>query len=121
MKKINTLALTLPVLIVLLQACAYKKEVAETPCVLEPSVSFVTKVAPIIQSNCFQCHNNNFKLGNVTLEGYDNIKKVAASGKLFNVINHSPGFAKMPKNSNKLDDCSIATIKKWIDGGTPNN
>ncbi len=121
MKKAVTPVLTLFVLIIILQACAYKKEVAETPCVLEASVSFVTKVAPVIQSNCFQCHNNNFKLGNVTLEGYDNVRKVAASGKLFNVINHSPGFAKMPKNSNKLDDCSIATIKKWIDNGTPNN
>lgn len=121
MKKAINHALALSSLIIILQACAYKKEVAEAPCVLEATVSFSTKVAPVIQSNCFQCHNNNFKLGNVTLEGHDNIKKVAASGKLFNVINHSAGFAKMPKNGNKLDECTIATIKKWIDNGTPDN
>jgi hypothetical protein len=105
----------------MLQSCAYDKEELQTPCVVENTVSFRTKVNPVIQSNCFSCHNNGFKLGNVTLEGYDNVKKVAASGKLFNVINHTAGFAKMPKNSSKLDDCTISTIKKWIDNGTPDN
>lgn len=105
----------------LLISCAYDKEVVQAPRVVDNNVSFASKVAPVIKNNCFSCHNNNFKLGNVTLEGYDNVKKVAVGGKLFNVINHSSGFSPMPKGGNKLDNCTITTIKKWIDNGTLNN
>jgi hypothetical protein len=101
--------------------CSYDKELLTVPCVIEENISFAGKVAPIIENNCFSCHNDNFKLGNISLQGYSNIKKVAASGKLFNVITHAPGAVKMPKNADKLDDCSINSIKKWIDNGVPDN
>lgn len=109
------------VVIMVAASCSYDKELLTVPCVVDDVVSFSTKVAPVVQSNCFSCHNNNFSLGNVVLEGYDNVKKVAVSGKLSGVINHAAGFSPMPKGGNKLDDCTIATIKKWIDNGTPNN
>jgi hypothetical protein len=34
---------------------------------------------------------------------------------------HSPGFSPMPQNDNKLSECNIAKIKKWIATGAPNN
>jgi hypothetical protein len=102
-------------------SCIYDKELLTVPCVVDNAPSFSTKVAPVIKSNCFSCHNNSFSLGNVKLEGYDNIKKVAATGKLLGVISHAAGFSQMPKGGNKLDDCTINIIKKWIETGTPNN
>ena len=102
-------------------SCSYDKELLTVPCVINDNVEFSTKVAPIIQSNCFSCHNNNVSEGNIVLEGYDNVKKIASKGKLLGVISHAPGFVPMPKDGNKLDDCSIEIIKTWIDNGMPNN
>jgi hypothetical protein len=103
-------------------SCTYsKKELLNVECILPQTVSYKNDVANILQLQCNSCHNNSFNLGGVSLEGYNNTKAVAASGKLFNVINHTPGFSKMPKGGNKLDKCSIELIKKWIDNGTLNN
>jgi hypothetical protein len=103
-------------------SCTYsKKELLNVECILPQTVSYKNDVANILQLHCSSCHNNSFNLGGVSLEGYNNAKTVAGSGKLFNVINHTPGFFKMPKGGNKLDKCSIELIKKWIDNGALNN
>jgi hypothetical protein len=103
-------------------SCTYsKKELLNVDCILPQTVSYKNDVTNILQLQCSSCHNNSFNLGGVSLEGYNNVKTVAGSGKLFNVINHSPGFSKMPRGGNKLDKCSIELIKKWIDNGALNN
>ena len=103
-------------------SCAYKKnDLLSIPCDTSGLVSFAAKVEPILKNNCFSCHNNSLNLGNVSLEGYDNIKNIAADGRLFGVINHTDGFPQMPLGGSRLDDCSIADIKKWIDSGKLNN
>ena len=105
---------------VALVGCDSKKEnLLDPECNTPSPVNFGTTIAPVIQSNCFSCHNNSFKLGNVSLEGIANVRNVAASGKLLGVITHAPGFAKMPKGGAKLDACTIQAIEKWIADGTP--
>lgn len=109
------------VTLVVVTGCRYDKELLAVPCNSDNRVSFKSKVLPVIQSNCFSCHNNGFRLGNISLEGHNNIKVVAQSGRLFGVINHSAGFTPMPRGGSKLDDCTITTIKNWIENGTPDN
>lgn len=105
-----------------LAACTYKKTDPVAPaCDISFTATFSQKVAPIIQTNCTGCHNNANRSGNISLEGYDNIKQVAATGKLLGTMNHAPGFAPMPLGGNKLDACTILSIKRWIDDGSLNN
>jgi mono/diheme cytochrome c family protein len=86
------------------------------------NVTYTSKVLPIIQTNCYTCHSGNAVAGgNVMLEGYTNLQKVAADGRLFKAISHTPGVSAMPKGGTKLADCDIRIIKRWIDTGIQNN
>ena len=104
----------------LMIGCDSKKDKLLDPdCNLDSPINFGTTIAPVIQANCFSCHNNSFKLASISLEGINNVRNVAASGKLLGVINHAPGFPKMPKGGARLDECTIQAIEKWVADGTP--
>jgi len=125
MKKIVFLIFALTVL---LQACykdneeeLYKYEdLGKDNCITE-NMSFVNDVEPIIKSQCGGCHNASAQQGNINLDGYENVKKQAESGKLFGSISHEAGFSPMPKGGGKLPKCSVDKIKAWIDQGIKNN
>ena len=83
------------------------------------NVTFSVTVWPIIKEYCYGCHSGPTPQGNVKLDNYFSIS--AQSQTIFGVITHSPGYIPMPYNGQKLNNCYIAQIKKWIDDGTPNN
>ncbi|MBK5286522.1 MAG: cytochrome c [Bacteroidia bacterium] len=85
------------------------------------SVNFSMSVNGILQQNCISCHNSSLTSGNVNLDGYAHVKTYADNGKLMAVITHAAGFIPMPQGGNKLSDCEINTIQKWISNGTPSN
>jgi hypothetical protein len=86
------------------------------------NVTYAGTVLPLLQSQgCLGCHSGGAPSGNISLEGYNNVKAVALNGKLYGVINHSPGFSPMPKGGSKMSACNINKIKAWIDAGTNNN
>lgn len=87
----------------------------------DSNVTYTQTVASILQKNCVGCHNPNFTSGNVILSTYSGASAVAKSGLLYGVISHTPGFKPMPLSGNKLSDCNIKLIKKWVDNGAPNN
>jgi len=118
-KSIHMLAISL-----LLAGCYYDNKEDLYPSVTACDSSGVTysgKVLSIVQSNCYACHGSGNTLGNVNLDGHANLKLYAVNGKLSGVINHRTGFSPMPQGGNKLDDCDILTIEKWIDDGSPDN
>lgn len=78
-------------------------------------------VLPTLQSSCIGCHSGTAPSGNIDLSTYANVRTVALSGQLIGVISHSPGFPQMPKGGNKLPECKITQIRKWIDAGAANN
>ena len=103
-------------------SCAYvKKDVVQPTCNIPDVVTYAGNVQPILQSNCYSCHSTSSNLTGILLDNYNSIKSYAQSGTLFGVINHSAGFRAMPDGGDKLSDCTIATIKKWIDSGALNN
>lgn len=78
----------------------------------------------IIQPYCFGCHNGAGASGGVQLENHTQVAAAAMipagqPGSLWGAITHSSGNSPMPKNQNKLSDCKISQVKKWIDAGTP--
>jgi hypothetical protein len=87
-------------------------------------VTFAQSVRPVLENNCLSCHSNstaaNFG-GNIKLQDYLDVKTSADNGKLSGSINHASGFIPMPQGANKMDDCKIRTIMKWIEDGALNN
>lgn len=84
-------------------------------------VKYSNQVLSILNNNCVSCHNGSSASGGVHLDSYAGVKAQADNGKLFGVINHSSGFKIMPPSGNKISDCNVRIIKKWIDDGAPNN
>ncbi|MDX2248047.1 MAG: cytochrome c [Bacteroidia bacterium] len=84
-------------------------------------VSYVATVVPVLQNNCYVCHDAATKSGNIALDTYDGLKRIVDNGKFWGSINHESGFAAMPQNGNKLSDCTLSKIKAWINTGAPND
>ena len=82
---------------------------------------FSQAVLPILNNFCKGCHNPASLGGGIDLSTYNAIKAVAVDGRLLGSITHAAGFMPMPKGGNKLDDCQVKQIEKWIQSGVPNN
>lgn len=90
------------------------------------NVAYSTHILPIITDNCLICHSGGTPSGNVSLDGYDNVRNAAlipagSYGSLIGVISHAPGNSPMPRNADKLSDCKIRQVEIWIGQGTPEN
>lgn len=80
-------------------------------------IKYGADILPIITANCYSCHANGIVNGDVSLDGYANLKAQADNGNLTGVITHANGYPPMPDNGGKLSDCEINKIKAWIRGG----
>lgn len=84
-------------------------------------VSFAVEVGPVITNYCQGCHNATTPSGGVKLNGYENIKPVAQSGRLVGVISWQQGYPKMPQGGDQLSQCTIDQISAWVADGAKNN
>ena len=80
-------------------------------------MKYSVDILPVITANCYSCHANGIVNGNVSLDGYANLKTQADNGNLVGVITHAGGYPPMPDNGGKLSDCEINKIKAWIKAG----
>lgn len=128
LQKIRYIVFLLPVLLAM-TSCYYDNQEALFPQTNSTcdttSVTFSGSVVPILKNHCYLCHSNvnapSFG-GNFKLEDYTDVKYVANANLLLPAIEQNSTYLPpMPKSGSKLDDCSIATIKKWVNSGTPNN
>lgn len=121
--------LILPMLIIFLQACYYDNEEELYPATANcdtENMSFANDVWPVISASCTSCHSGAAPGGGIKLENYTDVSASGAIdpgnyGSLYGAISHANGNSPMPKNSNKLSDCTISKIKAWIDQGMPDN
>ncbi len=92
-------------------------------------VNFKDHVAPILQSRCNSCHNNDKQKGGLNLETFGDTMKGGSSGKvveagdsegsrLYELVTHA-GEPKMPPKSPKMPDAELLVIKQWIEAGAP--
>ena len=106
-----------------LQSCISKNEVELYGCDTS-KVSYLKHIRPIIQNNCYKCHdaNNAILFGDKHfLDNYDSLKAHIREGKFIGSIDWEVGYSGMPKGAKKLNDCDILKIKAWIHQDTLNN
>jgi uncharacterized membrane protein len=87
------------------------------------SFTYAAAIQTILSNNCGGCHGTQPGSSNVYLGDYASAKAyISANKALFiNAINYSATLTavqKMPP-SNKMLDCKIIQIQKWIQNGYP--
>lgn len=77
-------------------------------------------IDPILATYCYSCHGQNTPTSGIALEGYTTITIYLHTdnnlAKFLGSINHT-STKPMPQNMNKLSDCNITKIEKWITAG----
>jgi hypothetical protein len=109
--------------IISLNSCYYDKSELLYPASAcdTAMVKYSTSVLPVLSSNCIICHGGNTPSAGISLDSYTGVKRQVDNGRLWGAVSHSPNYSPMPKNSNKLNTCSLEKIRIWIAAGAPNN
>jgi hypothetical protein len=102
-------------------SCYYDNEAALYPgsCATE-SVTFQGYVRPFIDINC-TCHIKGSKNGNISLDGFVELKPYVTSGVFLKAIRHEPGVSPMPPATSKRNSCEISKLEAWVKSGALNN
>jgi len=114
-------ALILIVLAVLPMSCVNNNEeelYGIRPCDIE-NVTWESKIREIMQKNCVMCHGPDLAFRGVRHDTYESEMIVVNDGRLRGVVNHLPGYPKMPKDRDKLPECELKLINTWLDNGAP--
>lgn len=85
------------------------------------AIKYSTSVLPVLSSNCINCHGGATPSAGISLDSYAGVKMQVDNGRLWGAVSHSPNYSPMPKNSNKLNTCSLEKIRIWIAAGAQNN
>ena len=128
-KRIQIIYLVFPLIIISLSGCYYDNEeylYPETANCVTDNMSYSNDVWPVISASCTGCHSGANPGGGISLENYTDVSASGAIeagnyGSLYGAISHASGNTPMPKNGNKLSDCTISRIKAWIDQGMLDN
>lgn len=91
-----------------------------TTCDTAQSITYTNTIKAIFDTYCVGCHNMSNPGGGYALDTYMGCVNCANSGRLMGAIKWLTGYSAMPKGGNKLSDCNIAKIQKWINSGKPN-
>ena len=87
----------------------------------EDVFTYSAAVSVIMTAHCTGCHSGAFASGGIDLSNYNGVRTVALSGQLMGAVTHAPGYAAMPQGGNKLSDCEITQLQKWVDAGAAEN
>jgi len=87
------------------------------------NITFSGNIMPLMENYCIECHKGNTPDGDISIENYDDIVKIAKDGSLSGTIKFEQGYYPMPPppDYNKMSDCEILQIEIWIKNGMPNN
>lgn len=104
------------------QGCLYDKPQPLANCSIPANVTYSGDIKPILTTNCTRCHvgPNAVNGAGIRLDEHPYVI-MQVPQPLLDAINHTGSVIPMPRDGGKLDACSIAKIKKWIDNGAPNN
>ncbi len=84
-------------------------------------VGYAGTVSPILTTYCTGCHSGSQPEGDIDLSTWSKVKPYADNGTLAGSVRHASGYSAMPKNGNKLPECAIRQIEKWVADGAQNN
>ncbi len=97
------------------------------PCDTTVLATYALQVQPIIDKyGCAgaACHSPGGQGLAVTGFNYQTaagFQAAARSGQLLGALERRTGFSPMPKNQDRISDCDLATIKRWIRLGAKND
>lgn len=80
-------------------------------------VKYNTNIAPIIQSQCLQCHNSAAPSGNLVLEDYTDVRTSTETGSLIDRITRNAGDPLVMPLTGPLPASSINLILQWQTDG----
>ena len=114
---------TAAIISISLNSCYYDKAELLYPTTICDTavVKYSTSVLPVLSSNCISCHGGTTPSAGINLDTYTGVKQQVDNGRLWGAVSHSPNYSPMPKNSNKLNTCSLEKIRIWIAAGAANN
>ena len=124
--KTKNILTSISIMLFFFSSCYYDKEDELYPtsgiCDSTVPATYASTMVPLFQQYCYSCHGGTASSGGGKLMGaYATDKAMALNGSLFGSIAHASGYSPMPKGLNKMTDCQISKVKKWIDGGSLNN
>jgi hypothetical protein len=109
-----------------LHSCYYDREdylySSSTTC-SDTVYSYTGRIKAIVDQNCAisGCHVGANPEGGIGLENYADVKNNVETGEFLCTITWSSGCSQMPKNSSKLDNCTITAVEQWKAKGYPEN
>lgn len=99
-----------------------EEEIPADTCGLPEVVSYSQDVEVLlVKHQCVACHETADPAGGITLEGYSNVVPYIEDGSLLGSIEYDPQWSRMPKSYDRVPDCEVAMIAKWIDQGYVEN
>lgn len=117
MKKLSLV--TLIIFGIFAVSCGGDEEPTPEPCVSE-GMRYSVEMKTIIDNTCATagCHESG---GSATfpMGTFDQAKQAVAFGRIIGAINHTVDFSPMPKDADKLDQCTIDKITNWVENGAP--
>jgi hypothetical protein len=123
MKYFTKTILFLSLLSPFLDSCAYDKFEKHKPKPLcdTANVTYSNTIKGIMDQNCnTSCHAGPFPTSGINLDSYAALRNMATTGKLYSSVVWDGKASRMPQGATtKIDTCSIAYIKKWIDSNYP--
>lgn len=112
------------IFVVSISKCYYDNEEELYPGSTECDTTNITysgTIIPVLDVNCYSCHNPINPSGGVVLNTYSELVKHINNGSFQGAINHEAGFTPMPFGGEKLSDCFLLKTDIWIDAGFPDN
>jgi hypothetical protein len=116
-------ALLIAVLACIISSCAFNSE-EELYGIVDCDTTLVTwdfNIKEILERNCVECHNENLSYKGVRHDIYELELIVVNDGRLNGVVNHLPGYPRMPYQRPQLPECELLLINTWIERGAPEN
>lgn len=105
---------------------ALNSDCPESTCDTTGIIGFSSRILPIVQTYCVNCHNSTNPRGDVNLDNYTGVKALAdiqinGIPVLAGTIRKLNGFTPMPPDGSSVPECDIRQIEIWIDQGKQNN
>lgn len=85
------------------------------------NVSYSQQVLPILQDNCYTCHQGAGAQSGIDLSNFSILQAHVKNGDLKSAVTHTGSVTPMPYGLPMLPSCEVNTIVAWVDQGALNN
>jgi hypothetical protein len=85
------------------------------------NVSYSKQILPILQDNCYSCHQGSNPPSGIDLSDFSILQTHVKNGDLTSAVTHTGTVTPMPYGLPMLPSCEVNTIVAWVDQGALNN